>query len=116
MQLNSRKARAQFGPFRFGFLHPVLAKAQLTGFENRQDALRSLSLAHRDKAGFVSRRDRSTSRRLDPGQNGLEILGGVGGYWRARGGPLMASAGGPAQPSKGGVPPNTAPRPAPLVL
>src|SRR5258705_2082976 len=92
MQLNSRKARTQFRPFRFGFLHPVLAKAQLTGFENRQDALGLVPLAHRDQAVSARRRDRGLSRRLDAGQNGLEILGGIGGYGRGCGGHLMPSA------------------------
>src|SRR5437868_10419813 len=92
MQLDLGKARSQCRPFRLGLLHPVLAKAQLAGFENGQDALPALSLAHRDEAGFVARRDGSVSRRVNAGQNGLEILGGIGGYGRECGGHLMPSA------------------------
>ena len=34
MQLNAGKARAQFRPFRFGFLHPIFAEQAVTGFED----------------------------------------------------------------------------------
>src|SRR5258708_26417734 len=51
-----------------------------------------MALGHRDQAGFECRRDRSFSRRLDAGQNGLEILGWIGGYGRGCGGHGMPSA------------------------
>ena len=51
-----------------------------------------MPLGHRDQADFACRRDRSISGRLDAGQNGLEILGGIGGYGRGCGGHLMPSA------------------------
>src|SRR6266851_8024053 len=51
-----------------------------------------MALGHRDQAGFECRRDRSFSRRLDAVENGLEILGGIGGYGRRCGGHRMPSA------------------------
>src|SRR6266704_5123402 len=51
-----------------------------------------MPLGHRDQVGFVSRCDGCLSGRLDARQNGLEILGGIGGYGRGCGGHGMPSA------------------------
>src|SRR5258706_11502416 len=92
MQLGLRKARAQLRPFRLGFLHSVLAEAHLSCLQDGQNVLQPVPFGYRDEVGCAGGRDGRISGCGNPGQNGLEILGGIGGYGRRCGGHLMPSA------------------------
>ena len=77
MKLDIREFRFESRPFRFGFLHAVLAIDAMTGLKHRTNVLGRMSLGNRDQLRLRGGRKRGLPCRIDARENGGQRVRGA---------------------------------------